>query len=146
MRTAGISNFQPAYLDRIIAETGIAPTVNQFELHPYFTNQAVCAATARHGIAIEAHSPLGHDGKPLEDPTITRIAAARGKSTAQIILRWHIQRGHIVIPKSARPERMAENRAVFDFELTSEEIATIDGLDRGTAVRAPVERVARGVG
>ena len=131
LRTAGVSNFQPAHLDRIIAETGIIPAVNQVELHPYFTNEAVRAAAARHGIAIEAHSPLGHDGKPLGDETIAGIAAARGKTPAQVILRWHLQHGTIVIPKSARPERMAENLAVLDFELSAEEIASIDRLDRG---------------
>ncbi|HTJ66686.1 MAG TPA: aldo/keto reductase [Actinospica sp.] len=131
LRSAGVSNFQPAHLERIIDETGIIPAVNQFELHPYFTNQATREASAKHGIAIEAHSPLGHDGKPLSDTAITRIAAARGKTTAQIILRWHLQHGHIIIPKSARPERMAENLTVFDFELTTEEIAAIDALDKG---------------
>ena len=135
LRSAGVSNFQPAHLERIIAATGIAPTVNQFELHPYFTNEAARAASARHGIAIEAHSPLGHDGKPLADATIARIASAHGKSTAQIILRWHIQHGHIVIPKSARPARMAENLAVFDFELTAEDIASIDALDQAASGR-----------
>jgi 2,5-diketo-D-gluconate reductase A len=131
LRTAGVSNFQPAHLDRIIAETGITPAVNQVELHPYFANHAVRAASARHGIAVEAHSPLGHDGKPLGDATITRIAAARGKTTAQVILRWHLQHGTIVIPKSARPERMEENLAVLDFELSAAEIASIDALDKG---------------
>lgn len=131
LHSVGVSNFQPAHLERVIAETGIAPTVNQFEIHPYFINQAARAASAKHGVAIEAHSPLGHDGKPLTDATIARIAADRGKTTAQIILRWQIQHGHIIIPKSSRPQRMAENLAVFDFELTPEEIATIDGLDRG---------------
>ena len=135
LRSAGVSNFQPAHLERIIAETGITPTVNQFELHPYFTNDAARAASAEHGIAIEAHSPLGHDGKPLEDATIARIAANREKTTAQIILRWHIQHGHVIIPKSARPERMAQNLAVFDFELTTEEIASIDALDKGEGGR-----------
>jgi 2,5-diketo-D-gluconate reductase A len=136
LRTAGVSNFQPAHLDRIITETGITPAVNQVEMHPYFTNHAVHAATARHGIAIEAHSPLGHDGKPLADETITAIGAARGKTPAQVILRWHLQHGTIVIPKSARPGRMAENLAVLDFELSAEEIASIDALDRGETGRA----------
>jgi 2,5-diketo-D-gluconate reductase A len=135
LRTAGVSNFQPAHLDRIIAETGITPAVNQVELHPYFANRAVRAAAARHGIAVEAHSPLGHNGQPLTDETITAIAAARRKTAAQVILRWHIQQGTIVIPKSARPERMAENLAVLDFELTAEEIASIDALDRGESGR-----------
>jgi 2,5-diketo-D-gluconate reductase A len=131
LRSAGVSNFQPAHLDRIIAETGTVPAVNQFELHPYFANNAAREATRRHGIAVEAHSPLGHNSKPLSDETIAAIAAARGKSTAQVILRWHMQHGHIAIPKSSRRERMEENLNVFDFELSAEEIATIDALDKG---------------
>lgn len=136
LRSAGVSNFQPAHLDRIIAETGIAPAVNQFELYPYFTNDAARAASRRHGIAVEAHSPLGHNGKPLNDETITGIAAARRKSPAQVILRWHMQHGNIAIPKSARRERMQENLAVFNFELSAEEIASIDALDKGKSGRA----------
>ena len=136
VRSAGVSNFQPAHLDRIIAETGAVPAVNQFELHPYFTNDAARAATRRYGIAVEAHSPLGHNGKPLTDETITAIAETRGKSSAQIILRWHMQHGHIAIPKSARPERMTENLTVFDFELSPEEIASIDTLSQGESGRS----------
>jgi 2,5-diketo-D-gluconate reductase A len=136
LRSAGVSNFQPAHLDRIVAETGIVPAVNQFELHPYFVNNAASAGTRRHGIAVEAHSPLGHNGKPLSDETITRIAAARGKSPAQVLLRWHLHHGHIAIPKSTHRERMEENLGVFDFELSAEEIAAIDALDRGESGRA----------
>ncbi len=135
LRSVGVSNFQPAHVERVIAETGIVPAVNQFELHPYFANDAACTASAGHGIAIEAHSPLGHDGKPLVDPVIARIAAARGKTSAQIILRWHVQHGHIVIPKSSRPERMRENLEVLDFELSPEEISSIAALDTGAAGR-----------
>jgi 2,5-diketo-D-gluconate reductase A len=135
LRSAGVSNFQPAHLERIIAATGIAPTVNQFELHPYFTNDAARTGSARHGIAVEAHSPLGHNGKPLDDATITRIAADHEKTAAQIILRWQIQHGRIIIPKSARPGRMTENLAVFDFELSTEEIVAIDALDQGEGGR-----------
>jgi 2,5-diketo-D-gluconate reductase A len=131
LRSVGVSNFQPAHLDRIVAETGVAPVVTQFELHPYFANTEACEASRRHGIAIEAHSPLGHNREPLTDDTITGIAAARSKSAAQVILRWHMQHGHIAIPKSTRPERMRENITVFDFELTPEEMASIDALDRG---------------
>ena len=131
IRSAGVSNFQPAHLDRLIAETGIAPIVNQFELHPYFANTEACEASRRHRIAIEAHSPLGHNREPLTDDTIIRIASAHSKSTAQVILRWHLQHGHIAIPKSTRPERMRENIAVSDFELAPEETASIDALDRG---------------
>ncbi|HET6191288.1 MAG TPA: aldo/keto reductase [Trebonia sp.] len=136
LRSAGVSNFQPAHLDRIIDETGIVPAVNQFELHPYFTNDAARGASQRHGVAVEAHSPLGHNGKPLSDETIARIAADRRKSPAQVILRWHMQHGHIAIPKSARRERMHENLAVFDFELSAEEIASIDALDKGESGRS----------
>jgi 2,5-diketo-D-gluconate reductase A len=134
LRTAGVSNFQPAHLDRIIAETGVVPAVNQIEVHPYFANSAARAASTRHGIAVEAWSPLGQ-GKVLADPVIGRIAAARGKSTAQVILRWHLQQGHIVIPKSLHRERMEENLAVFDFELSAEEVAAIDALDQGEGGR-----------
>jgi 2,5-diketo-D-gluconate reductase A len=84
---------------------------------------------------VEAHSPLGHDGQPLNDQTITRIATSRGKSTAQVILLWHMQHGHIAIPKSARRDRMEENLHVFDFELSAEEIASIDALDKGESGR-----------
>jgi 2,5-diketo-D-gluconate reductase A len=103
-------------------------------MHHYFANDAARAASTRHGIAVEAWSPLGQ-GKVLADPVIGRIAAARGKSTAQVILRWHLQQGHIVIPKSLHRERMEENLAVFDFELSAEEVAAIDALDQGEGGR-----------
>jgi 2,5-diketo-D-gluconate reductase A len=103
LRSAGVSNFQPAHLDRIASETGIAPVVTQFELHPYFGNKERCEASQRHGIAIEAHSPLGHNREPLTNETITQIAAAHGKSAARIILRWHMQHGHIAIPNPPGP-------------------------------------------
>jgi 2,5-diketo-D-gluconate reductase A len=135
LRTVGVSNFQPAHLDRIITETGIAPAVNQIEVHPYFRNDAARTASTRHDVAVEAWSPLGHDGKLLADETLAKLAATRGKSSAQVILRWHIQHGHIVIPKSSRRERMEENLNVFDFELSAEEIATIDALEKGEGGR-----------
>jgi 2,5-diketo-D-gluconate reductase A len=134
-RSVGVSNFQPAHLERIIGETGFAPAVNQVELHPYFTNIAVREACARHGIAVEAHSPLGHNNAELDDPTIQQIADAHDRTVAQVILRWHMQHGHIAIPKSARTERMTENLDVFDFELTPVQVAEIDGLDKGEAGR-----------
>jgi len=134
-RSVGVSNFQPAHLERIIAETGITPAVNQVELHPYFANSAVIEACAQHRIAVEAHSPLGHNNAELDDPTIQQIAAAHERSVAQIILRWHMQHGYIAIPKSARPERMAENINVFDFDLSTEQMSTIDALDKGEAGR-----------
>ena len=130
LRSAGVSNFQPDHLDRIIRETGTRPAVNQIEVHPYFRNDAARHASQRHGIAVEAWSPLGQ-GTVLKDEVIERIAAGHGKTTAQVILRWHVQRGDIIFPKSARPERMTENIRIFDFALADEDMAVIDGLDRG---------------
>jgi 2,5-diketo-D-gluconate reductase A len=132
LRTAGVSNFQPEHLDRIVAATGVVPAVNQIEVHPYFTNDAVRAASIRHGAAVEAHSPLGHgQGRLLDDPVMRRVAAARDKTSAQIVLRWHLQHGRIVFPKSVHRERMEENLKAFGFELSADEMAAIDGLDRG---------------
>jgi 2,5-diketo-D-gluconate reductase A len=130
LRTAGVSNFQPDHLDRIIGETGAVPAVNQIEVHPYFTNLAARAASARHSIAVEAWSPIGQ-GVVLNDAAIGRIAAAHDKTTAQVSLRWHIQHGHIIFPKSVHRERMQENLDIFDFGLSAEEMASLDGLDRG---------------
>ena len=134
LRSAGVSNFQPDHLDRIINETGVVPVVNQIEVHPEFSNSAAVEATQRYGIAVEAWSPLGQ-GRVLGNPVIGKIAAGRGKSPAQVILRWHIQHGHIIIPKSMHRERMEENFRLFDFELSAEEIAAIDALDKGEAGR-----------
>ena len=132
LRSVGVSNFQPQHLDRILAATGVVPAVNQIEVHPYFTNSAARAASIRQGIAVEAHSPLGHgQGRLLDEPVIRRIADARDRTSAQIVLRWHIQHGLIVFPKSAHRERMAENLEVFGFLLSPDEMAAIDGLDRG---------------
>jgi 2,5-diketo-D-gluconate reductase A len=134
LRSAGVSNFQPAHLDRIIAETGVVPVVNQIEVHPAFANSGAVAASRRHGAAVEAWSPLAQ-GNILDDPAIARIAAARGRSPAQVILRWHIQHGYIVIPKSTHRARMEANLRLFDFELSAEDVASMDGLDRGEAGR-----------
>jgi 2,5-diketo-D-gluconate reductase A len=134
LRSAGVSNFQPAHLDRIISETGVVPVVNQIEVHPYFANRAACDATTRYGIVVEAWSPLGQ-GQVLDDPTIGAIAAATGKTPAQVILRWHVQHGHVVVPKSVHTERMRDNRQLFDFELTDDQMAAIDALDRGPDAR-----------
>jgi len=132
LRTAGVSNFQLEHLDRIVNATAVVPAVNQIEVHPYFTNDAGRAASIRHGAAVEAHSPLGHgQGRLLDDPVIRRIAAARDKTTAQIVLRWHLQHGRIVFPKSVHRERMEENLKAFGFELSSEDMSALDGLDRG---------------
>jgi 2,5-diketo-D-gluconate reductase A len=134
LRSVGVSNFQPAHLDRVRAETGVTPAVNQIEVHPYFLNTAVRDACTAHGMAIEAWSPLGR-GELLKDDAITAVARACGRTAAQVVLRWHVQHGHIVFPKSSHTERMAENFDIFSFELTAEQMSTIDGLDRGEAGR-----------
>lgn len=134
VRSVGVSNFQPAHLEKIITETSIKPVVNQIEVHPGFNNDAARAASARHGIAVEAWSPLGQ-GKVLDDVVLGGLAARKGKTTAQVILRWHIQHGHIVFPKSMHRERMRENLDLFDFDLSPTEVASIDALDKGEAGR-----------
>ena len=129
-RSIGVSNFQPAHLDRIVEETGVVPVVNQVEVHPFLTNEEVRAANEKHGVATEAWSPIAQ-GAVLDDPTIGEVAAAVGRTPAQVTLRWHLQRGDIVFPKSMSPERMRENFALFDFELSPEQVDAISALDRG---------------
>jgi len=126
----GVSNFQPAHLARIIEETGVVPAVNQIEVHPYFGNEAARAASHEHGIAVEAWSPIAQ-GAVLDDEVIGKIAAAHGKTPSQVTLRWHVERGDIVFPKTTREERMRENFDIFDFSLTPDEVAAITALDRG---------------
>jgi 2,5-diketo-D-gluconate reductase A len=130
----GVSNFQPAHLDRIVEATGVVPAVNQIEVHPYFANETAREATLRHGALVEAWSPIAQ-GALLDDPTLLEIAAAHARTVSQVTLRWHVQRGDVVFPKTMREERMRENFAIFDFELTPEEMATISGLDRGAEGR-----------
>jgi 2,5-diketo-D-gluconate reductase A len=134
LRSAGVSNFNPDHLERIIIETGVIPVVNQIEAHPYFANAAAIEATRSHGIAVEAWSPLGQ-GSILSEPVVREVAAARVKTVAQVILRWHIQHEHIVFPKSMHRERIRENLAIFDFELTPDEMTAIDALDKGESGR-----------
>jgi 2,5-diketo-D-gluconate reductase A len=126
----GVSNFQIEHLERLAAETDTVPAVNQIEVHPYFTNDPVRDYGREHQIATEAWSPIAQ-GKVLDDPTITQIAERVGKAPAQVVLRWHIQRGDIVFPKSVTPSRMKENFELFDFELGSEDMDAITALDRG---------------
>ena len=130
VRAIGVSNFQPAHLDRLAIESDTTPAVNQIELHPYLGQQTLRDYHAAHGIATEDWSPLGQGGPLLTDPTITTVATAHNKTPAQVVIRWHLQHGHIVIPKSVTPSRIAANIDVFDFTLTPSEMATIDGLDR----------------
>jgi diketogulonate reductase-like aldo/keto reductase len=137
-RAIGVSNFMPDHLQRLLGETDIIPAVNQIELHPYFQQAELQALHAEHGILTQAWSPIGgitsyrEGGKSaFEDPTILDIAAAHGKSAAQVMLRWHIQEGRSAIPKSTKPTRIAENFDVFDFELTADQLIAIDALDTG---------------
>jgi 2,5-diketo-D-gluconate reductase A len=129
-RSIGVSNFQPAHLDRLARETETVPAVNQIEAHPYFTNDAVRAYDKAHGIANEAWSPIAQ-GRVLDDAVITRIADELGKSPAQVVLRWHIQRGDIVLPKSVTAERIKSNFEIFDFDLDDSDMDAITALDRG---------------
>ncbi|MFI2410556.1 aldo/keto reductase [Streptomyces sp. NPDC018947] len=129
IRAAGVSNFQTAHLERLIAGSDLVPAVNQVELHPGLQQSELRAAHARLGIATEAWSPLAQ-GAVLEDEAITTIAARHGKSPAQVVLRWHLQLGNVVIPKSVTPARIRENLDVFDFALTDDEMTAIAGLDR----------------
>jgi 2,5-diketo-D-gluconate reductase A len=128
--SVGVSNFEPDHLDRIVEETGVVPAVNQIEVNPYFTNEAARAADARYGIATEAWSPIARGGI-AGDQTIESIAQRVGRTPAQVTLRWHLERGDIIFPKSTHRERMEENFALFDFGLSDEDVATIAALDRG---------------
>lgn len=133
-RSIGVSNFQPAHLDTIVQATGVVPVVNQIEVHPYFDNPAR-PATLEHGALVQAWSPLGQGGGELTDPVITALADKHGKTPAQVVLRWHLDRGDIVFPKSTHRERLAENIDVFDFTLSADEIASLNALDKGEAGR-----------
>ncbi|SDP05593.1 Aldo/keto reductase [Lentzea jiangxiensis] len=131
VRAIGVSNFQPGHLRRLIDETGVTPAVNQIELHPYLQQAELRAFHAEHGIQTEAWSPLGQGGELLSDPVVQKIALAHGKSAAQVVLRWHLQIGNVVIPKSVTPSRIRENIDVFDFELPEAELEALSTLDRG---------------
>lgn len=129
-RSIGVSNFQPAHLDRLADGSQTVPAVNQFEVHPYFTNEDVRSYGQAHNIATEAWSPIAQ-GKVLDDEIITGIAKALGKTPAQVVLRWHIQRGDIVFPKSVSADRVRSNFELFDFELSAQQVASISALDQG---------------
>jgi 2,5-diketo-D-gluconate reductase A len=142
VRAIGVSNFQPAHLERIVAETGVVPAINQVELHPYFQQAGLRHEHDELDIVTEAWSPLGQ-GLELEDPAIVAIAEAHGKSPAQAIIRWHLQLGNVVIPKSVTPERIEENFDVFDFELSQEEMESIRELDAGKRIGPDPETFVR---
>ena len=142
VRAIGISNFSPAHLETVLPRLSVVPAVNQIEVHPYYSQPALRAVHEQRGIATQAWSPLGGvyvyrgpagegSRNALEDPVITAIAERHGKTPAQVVLRWHIDCGRSAIPKSVTPARIAQNLDVFDFVLTTDELAAIDGLDTG---------------
>jgi 2,5-diketo-D-gluconate reductase A len=133
-RSIGVSNFQVPHLERLAAETDVVPAVNQIELHPYLLNAEVDSYGKERGIVTQAWSPIAQ-GEVLDDPVITGIADEVGKTPAQVVLRWHLQRDNIVFPKSTTPERIEENFQLFDFELEPGQMERIDALDRGEAGR-----------
>ena len=133
-RSIGVSNFKPAHLDALAAGSHTVPAVNQVEVHPQFGNDEVRAYGQQHGIVTEAWAPLAQ-GKVLDDPVITKIAAAHDRTPAQVVLRWHVQRGDVVFPKSVSPDRMRENFAIFDFSLDDRDLSAIDALNQGEAGR-----------
>ena len=128
-RSIGVSNFQPHHLRRLHEETEIPPAVNQIEVHPYLTQDEVRGFCAEHGIAVEAWSPIAQ-GAVLDDPMVKEIAGRVGRTPAQVVLRWHIERGDIVFPKSVTPERIVENISIFDFELSGPDVEAITALNR----------------
>ena len=129
-KAIGVSNFEVAHLERLAAETDLLPAVNQVEVHPYFGNEQVRAYGAEHGIVTEAWSPIAQ-GAVLDDPVVGEVAAAVGRTPSQVVLRWHVQRGDVVFPKSTTPSRIRENAGLFDFSLDDAQMAAITGLDRG---------------
>ncbi len=131
-RTIGVSNFQIPHLERLAAASGTVPAVNQIELHPHLPQEELRAYHREHGIATEAWSPIGQGGDLLSDERLVGLAEKYGKTPAQIVLRWHIELGNIVFPKSVTPSRIAANIEVFDFELAPTDMATIGELDTGT--------------
>jgi diketogulonate reductase-like aldo/keto reductase len=131
VRALGVSNFQPAHLERLLDAADVAPVLNQVELHPYLQQQEVREFNAKHGIVTEAWSPLAKGGSLLGDPIIADLAVKHSRTPAQIVLRWHLQLGNVVIPKSVTPSRIAENFDLFGFTLAEEELEALTPLDRG---------------
>lgn len=130
IRSIGVCNFLPEHLDRLKKETGVLPSINQVELHPFFSQKEQLAYDKENGIVTESWSPLGRANNVLENETIQQIAKAHGKTISQVILRWHTQLGTLPIPKSSSPQRQKENLEIFDFQLTEEQMQQISGLTR----------------
>jgi 2,5-diketo-D-gluconate reductase A len=151
VRAIGVSNFMPDHLARLMEATSVVPAVNQIEVHPYFRQSELLADNAEHGILSQAWSPIGgitfyrdgSHGSTLKDAVITEIAAKHGKTPAQVMLRWHLQQGRQVIPKSVTPSRIAENFDIFDFELTADQLGAIDALDTGVRGGPEPEQITR---
>jgi 2,5-diketo-D-gluconate reductase A len=151
VRAIGVSNFMPPHLDKLLAETDVVPAVNQIEVHPYFRQSELLAFDDEHGILNQAWAPIGgitfyREGphtSTLKNPVIGEIAAAHGKTPAQAMLRWHLQQGRQVIPKSVTPSRISENFDVFDFDLSTEQLAAIDALDTGVRGGPEPEDITR---
>jgi 2,5-diketo-D-gluconate reductase A len=137
-RSIGVCNFHAEHLSNIIELSFFTPAINQIELHPLLNQAELRAVNAEHGVVTEAYGPLGV-GNLLDNPTITSVAQAHGKTSAQVLIRWSIQLGNVVIPRSATPDRIKSNLDVFDFELTADEMATLNGLDDGTRFRPDPE-------
>ena len=135
----GVSNFKPSHLRRLAEETSVVPAVNQVQLNPHVTRDDHVAYHREHGIVTVSYSPLGKGGELLEEPTITEIAEEHSRTPAQVILRWHLQTGLVPIPKSADPQRLRDNFAVFDFELSRQQLAAIGALDKGGGTDADVK-------
>ncbi|MCD2193047.1 aldo/keto reductase [Actinomycetospora endophytica] len=133
-RSIGVSNFKAHHLDRLAQETSTVPAVNQIEIHPHMQQQEMREQDERRGIATEAWSPIGQGKGVLDEPVLGKIAAAHGKSAAQVTLRWHVQLGNIVFPKSVTTERIRENFEIFDFSLTADEMSAVAGLEKGQRV------------
>jgi diketogulonate reductase-like aldo/keto reductase len=131
-RAIGVSNFMPRHLDELLANASVVPAVDQIEVHPFLQQRDTRAACARHGIVVEAYSPLTH-GVRLDDPTVAAVAERVGRTPAQVLLRWALQHDLVVLPKSTRRERIAENAAIFDFSLDLEAMAALDALEAGEA-------------
>ena len=127
-RSIGVSNFQEEHLRRVVAESSTVPTVNQIELHPTFSQEPLVAVNSELGVVTQSYSPLGL-AKDLDSPQIQELAGKLGRTPAQVILRWHIQKGYIVFPKSVTPSRIEENFTIFDFELSAEDIAAVDAVN-----------------
>ena len=142
IRAIGVSNFQPTHLERIIAETGVVPALNQVELHPLFQQAGLRREHEELGVVTEAWSPLAQ-GQVLDDPVITTVAQAHGVTAGQVVLRWHVQLGHVVIPKSVTPERIEQNLDLFGFALDDEEMEAIGSLDSGRRIGPDPETFVR---